>query len=71
MIDYCHELDDGVATEDGIVWVGNVHHIEGYELRSLGVPFAEGHIQFDFPRASIFFPLKPKGDTGICANFVL
>ena len=48
MIDDCLELDDAVAAEDGIVWVGDVYHIEGYELFSLGVAFAKGHIQLYF-----------------------
>ena len=48
MIDNCRELDEAVAAEDGIVWVGDVYHIEGYELCSLGVAFAKGHIQLYF-----------------------
>ena len=58
MIDYCRELDDGVATEDGIVRVGNVYHVEGYQLRPLGVPFTEGHAQFDFSEGLNFFPTE-------------
>ena len=30
LVDNCCELDDAVAAEDGIVWVGDVYHIEGY-----------------------------------------
>ena len=54
MIDDCRKPDDAVAAKDGIVWVGNVYHIEGYELCSLGVAFAKSHNQlylaegFDF-----------------------
>ena len=48
MIDDCRELDDTVAAEDGIVWVGYVYHIEDYELCSLGVAFAKDHIQLYF-----------------------
>ena len=48
LIDNCRELNDAVAAEDGIVWVGYSHHVEGYELRSLGVAFSEGHIQLYF-----------------------
>ena len=48
MINDCRELDDVVAAEDGIVWVGDVYHIEDYELCSLGVAFAKAHIQLYF-----------------------
>ena len=50
MVDNCCKLDDAVAAKDGIVWVGNVYHVEGYELCSLGVAFAEGHIQLYFAK---------------------
>ena len=56
---HCRELDDAVAAEDGVVWVGNVYHVEGYKLCSLGVAFAKGYIQLYFSRASIFLPPKP------------
>ena len=60
MIDDCHKLDDAVATEDGIVWVGYIYDIECYELRSLGVAFSKGHIQLYF--AEGFDSLPPKAD---------
>ena len=30
LIDNCRKLDDAIAVEDGIVWVDDVYHIEGY-----------------------------------------
>jgi len=42
LIDDCRELDNTVAAEDGIVWVSDVYHIEGYNLCSLGVAFEKG-----------------------------
>ena len=45
LVDNCCELDDAVAAEDGIVWLGYIYHIGGYELCSLGVAFSKGHIQ--------------------------
>ena len=48
MIDDCRKPDDAVAAKDGIVWVGNVYHIEGYEVCSLGTAFSEGHVQLHF-----------------------
>ena len=50
MVDDCCELDDVVAAEDGIVWVGNVYHVKGYELCSLGIAFAKSHIQLYFAK---------------------
>ena len=48
MIDDCRGLDDAVAGKDGIVWVVNAYHVEGYKLCSLGVAFAKGYIQLYF-----------------------
>jgi len=50
LIDHCCELYDVVAAEDGIVRVSNVYHVEGYELCSLGIAFAKGHIQLYFAK---------------------
>ena len=36
--------------------VGYIHHIEGYELHSLGVAFSEGHIQLYFAEGFDSFP---------------
>ena len=55
MIDNCRKLDDAIAAEDGIVRVGDVHHIESYELCSLGVAFAKGHIQLYFAEGFVLF----------------
>ena len=60
LIDDCCKLNDTVAAEDSIVWVGYVYHIEGYELCSLGVAFSKGHIQLYF--AEGFDSLPPKAD---------
>ena len=60
LIDDCRELDDGVAAEDGIVWLSDVYNIEGYELCSLGVAFSKGHIQLHF--AEGFDLLPPEAD---------
>ena len=60
MIDDCRKLDDVVVAKDGIVWVGYVYHIEGYELCSLGVAFSKGHIQLHF--AEGFDLLPPEAD---------
>ena len=60
LVDNGCELDDTVAAEDGIVWVGYVYHIEGYELCSLGVAFSKGHIQLHF--AEGFDLLPPEAD---------
>ena len=60
LIDDCLELNDGVVTEDNIVWVGDVYHIKGYELCSLGVAFAKGHIQIYF--AEGFDSFSPKAN---------
>jgi len=62
-MDDCRELDDGVATEDGVVRVGKVYDIEGYELRPLGVTFTNGHVQFNFPEGLNFLPSE--ADEGI------
>ena len=43
-----HEIDDGVAVEDGVVRVVDVYHVEGYGLRPLCIPFVEGHVQLSF-----------------------
>ena len=40
------ELDDGVSAEDGVVWVADVYHVEGYRLRPLCIPFAECYTPF-------------------------
>ena len=56
MVDDCCELDDAVAAEDGVEWISNVYHVEGYELRPLAVTFAEGHVQFDFFKGLNFLP---------------
>ena len=56
LIDDCLELDDGVVTEDSIVWVGDAYHIKGYELCSLDVPFTESHVQFNFSEGLDFLP---------------
>ena len=60
MIDDCRGLDDAVAAGDGIVWVGDVYHIEGYEICSLGVAFAKGHIQLYF--AEVFDSFAPEAN---------
>ena len=44
MDDGC-EFDDGVAAEDGIVWVVDVHYIEGYSFGSLSVALSECHVE--------------------------
>ena len=56
MIDNCCKLDDAVAAEDGIVWVGDIYHIEGYYFCSLCVAFTEGHIQLYFAKGLDPFP---------------
>ena len=58
MVDNCCKFDDTVAVEDSIVWVGDVYHIEGYEFYSLGIAFAEGHIQLYFAEGFDFFASK-------------
>ena len=71
LIDDCLELDDGVVTEDSIVWVGDAYHIKGYELCSLGVPFTESHVQFNFSEGLNFLPSKAnEGGTGIYASSI-
>ena len=59
LVDNCCELDDAVAAEDGIVWLGYIYHIEGYELCSLGVAFSNGHIQLYFAEGFDLLPPKP------------
>jgi len=60
LIDNCRKLDDVVAAEDGIVWVGDIYHIEGYYFCSLCVAFAEGHIQLYFAEGFDFFCLRSR-----------
>ena len=48
LVDDSPKLDDGVAAEDGVVWVADVYHIEGYGLRPLSIAFAKCHIQLNF-----------------------
>ena len=55
MVDDCYKLDDSITAEDGIVWVCNVYHVEGYKLCSLGVAFAKGYIQLYFAVGFDFF----------------
>lgn len=57
------KLDDDVAVKDGIVRVVNVYHIKGDELCPLGVPFAEGHVQFNFSKGLDF--LSTEADEGM------
>ena len=59
MVDNCYELNDAVAAKDGVVWVGNVYHVKGFELYSLSIAFAEGHIQLYFAEGFNSFPPKP------------
>ena len=47
MDDGC-EFDDGVAAEDGIVWVVDFHHINGDCLSSLCVIIVESDVQLNF-----------------------
>ena len=42
------ELDDGAEAEDGVVWVADIYHIEGYGLRPLSIAFAKCHVQLNF-----------------------
>ena len=44
-MNYCCKFDQGVAAEDGIVGVTDVHHIEGYHFCSLGSPFTERDVE--------------------------
>ena len=59
LVDDCCELDDTVAAEDSILWVGNVYHVKGFELYSLSIAFAEGYIQLYFAEGFNSFPPKP------------
>ena len=62
-MDYCCEFDQGIAAEDGVVGVVDVYHIESYCFCSLGVPFAERDVQFDFAKGLDF--LSAEADEGI------
>src|SRR6185369_8161272 len=44
-MDYNCKLHQGVAAEDGIVWLVDVHYIEGYCFCSLRDPFAERDVE--------------------------
>ena len=44
-MDYSCKLHQGVSAEDGIVWIVDVHHIEGYCFCSLCDPFAEHGVE--------------------------
>ena len=54
LVDDCREVNNVVATEDGVVRVADVYHIEGYGLRPLCVALAEGHIQFGLAEGLYF-----------------
>ena len=59
LIDNCYKLDDAVATEDGIVWVGDIYHIEGIIFVLCVLPSPKVTFNSILPRASIFLPPKP------------
>ena len=44
-MDYSCKLHQGVAAEDGIVWIVDVHYIKGYCFGSLRDPFAECDVE--------------------------
>ena len=44
-MDYRCKLHQGVAAEDGIVWIVDVHYIKGYYFSSLRDPFAECDVE--------------------------
>jgi len=44
-MNYCCEFDQGVATEDGVVGIVNVDHVEGNCFSSLSSTFAKRYVE--------------------------
>jgi len=44
-MNHCCKFDQGVAPEDGVIWVVDVNYIEGYCFGSLCCSFAECDIE--------------------------